>query len=124
VCDLEARTVVAFVAEDRRAESLSQYYRSLTAEQHTTLRAVAIDMSAYIPATRDELPDGDTKIGFTGAYVGMPLPVLLAGSMYAHLNSWGMKGLSPGNMAQELGEWPTIAGGYLETTSSLGCHVR
>lgn len=64
VCDLEARTV-DFVANDRRAESLATYYRSLTSEQRAALKAVAMDMwPAYIRATCDELPAGATKIVF------------------------------------------------------------
>ncbi len=62
VCDLEEATV-QYVAEDRTAESLQAYYAQLTAEQRAALQAVAMDMwPAYIRATTDGLPQGDTKI--------------------------------------------------------------
>lgn len=64
VCDL-ARSTVEFVAEERRTDSLAAYYRALTHEQRTGLKAVAMDMwEPYITATRGGLPDGDEKIVF------------------------------------------------------------
>lgn len=64
VCDLE-RSTVEFVAEERKTESLAAYYRQLTDAQRTALQAVAMDMwEPYIGATREGLPDGDTKIVF------------------------------------------------------------
>jgi len=62
VCDLE-RSTVEFVAEDRTTESLAAYYAQLTADQKSTLQAVAMDMwEPYIGATRDGLPDGESRI--------------------------------------------------------------
>jgi transposase len=64
VCDLE-RATVEFVVEDRKTESLAQYYQQLTAAQRKALQAVAMDMwEPYVAATRAGLPDGDTKIVF------------------------------------------------------------
>ena len=64
VCDLE-RSTVEFVAEERTTASLAAYYAQLTAAQKTALDAVAMDMwEPYIGATRDGLPQGDTKIVF------------------------------------------------------------
>lgn len=62
VCDLE-RSTVEFVAEERRTESLAAYYRQLTEDQKAALQAVAMDMwEPYISATRDGLPDGESRI--------------------------------------------------------------
>lgn len=62
VCDLE-RSTVEFVAEDRKTESLATYYEQLTADQKSTLQAVAMDMwEPYIGATRDGLPNGESRI--------------------------------------------------------------
>jgi transposase len=64
VCDLETATV-QYVAADRTAASLQGYYTQLTAEQREALQAVAMDMwPAYIRATVEGLPQGDTKIVF------------------------------------------------------------
>lgn len=64
VCDL-ARSTVEFVAEERKTESLAADHRQLTAEQKAALQAVAMDMwEPYIGATREGLPDGETKIVF------------------------------------------------------------
>jgi transposase len=64
VCDLK-RATVEFVAEERKTESLATYYAQLTATQQTAVRAVAMDMwEPYITATRDGLPEGETRIVF------------------------------------------------------------
>ena len=64
VCDLE-RSTVEFVAEDRKTASLAAYYSQLTDAQKTALHAVAMDMwEPYSGATREGVPDGDTKIVF------------------------------------------------------------
>ena len=64
VCDLEQATV-DFVAEDRTTASLQAYYAQLSDAQRDALEAMAMDMwPAYIRATREGLPDGDTKIVF------------------------------------------------------------
>jgi transposase len=57
VCDLE-RSTVEFVAEDRETASLAAYYTSLTEEQRTAIKAVAMGMrDPSIRATREGLPD-------------------------------------------------------------------
>jgi len=64
VCDLE-RSTVEFVAEDRKTESLAAYYEQLTDAQKAALHGVAMDMwEPYIGATRDGLPEGETRIVF------------------------------------------------------------
>jgi transposase len=64
VCDLEQATV-AFVAEDRKIESLGAFYDQLTPTQRDALAGVAMDMwEPYIQATRTRLPDGDGRIVF------------------------------------------------------------
>ena len=69
VCDLE-RSTVEFVAEERKTESLAAYYPQRTDAQRTALQAVAMDMwEPYIGATRDGLPDGDTKIVFDRLHI-------------------------------------------------------
>ena len=64
VCDLE-RSTVEFVAEERKTASLAGYYAQLTDEQKSALQAVAMDMwEPYIGATREGLPDGESRIVF------------------------------------------------------------
>ena len=62
-CDL-ARATVEFVAEDRKTASLAAYAQ-LTDAQQSALDAVAMNRwEPYIGATREGLPEGDTKIVF------------------------------------------------------------
>jgi transposase len=64
VCDLEQSAVV-YATEGREAESLAGYYRALSPEQRSAIRAVALDMGgAYVKATREHLPEGEGKIVF------------------------------------------------------------
>jgi len=64
VCDLE-RSTVEFVAEERTTASLMAFYTQLTDQQKSALQAVAMNMwEPYIGATRESLPDGETKIVF------------------------------------------------------------
>jgi transposase len=59
VCDLDGGTV-EHVAEDRKVESLGEYYDTLSDDQKQAIRCVAMDMwPAYIRATHDHLPDTD-----------------------------------------------------------------
>lgn len=56
VCDLE-RSTVEHVADDREAESLGEYFQSLSDEQRQAIDAVAMDMwQPYIKATHEHLP--------------------------------------------------------------------
>jgi transposase len=64
VCDLD-EGVVEHVADDRKAESLGEYFESLTDEQRQAIQAVAMDMwPAYIKATLEHLPLAADKIVF------------------------------------------------------------
>ena len=64
VCDLDESTV-EHVADDRKAESLGEYFESLTDEQRQAIQAVAMDMwPAYIKATHEHLPLAAEKIVF------------------------------------------------------------
>jgi len=64
VCDLEEGTV-EHVAEDRRAESLGEYFESLTDEQLAGIEAVAMDMwQPYVKATMAHVPLAGEKIVF------------------------------------------------------------
>lgn len=69
VCDLE-RSTVEYIGEDRRAESLEGYYTSLTDEQRSAIKAVAMDMwEPYILATHRQLPGSHDKIVFDRFHV-------------------------------------------------------
>lgn len=64
VCDLEEGTV-EHVAEDRRADSLGEYFRGLTDEQLAGIEAVAMDMwQPYVKATMQHVPLAGEKIVF------------------------------------------------------------
>jgi transposase len=69
VSDLE-RSTVEYVAEDRKQESLADFYRSLTPSQLAGIKAVAMDMwEPYIAATKAEVPDASSKIVFDRYHV-------------------------------------------------------
>jgi transposase len=69
VADLE-RNCVRWVGEARREESLGIYWQSLTEEEHSAIQEVVMDMwDPYIAATRDCLPDGQSKITFDRYHV-------------------------------------------------------
>jgi transposase len=61
---------VLHVAEDRKTESLEQFYTGLDACQKAAIRGVSMDMwPAFITATRRHIPDADRKIGFDRFHV-------------------------------------------------------
>lgn len=61
---------VLHVAQDRRTESLEQFYAGLDAAQKAAIRGVSMDMwPAFITATRRHIPDADSKIGFDKFHV-------------------------------------------------------
>lgn len=61
---------VLFVADDRKAESLSSFYESLSTDQRQAIECVAMDMWApYIKATVAAIPDASTKISFDRFHV-------------------------------------------------------
>lgn len=69
VCDLE-RGTVEHVAEDRKLESLAEYFKTLTEEQRSGVAAVAMDMwQPYIQATLAHIPDAAGKIVFDRFHV-------------------------------------------------------
>ncbi len=62
VCDID-RGTVEHVSEDRKQESLEQYYQGLSAEQKEAIEAVAIDMwDPYVAATKNHIADAEGKI--------------------------------------------------------------
>lgn len=61
---------VLHVADDRKTESLEQFYAGLDAAQKAAIRGVSMDMwPAFITATRRHIPDADSKIGFDKFHV-------------------------------------------------------
>ena len=64
VCNLEDGAV-QYVGDDRKKETLAEFYNQLTPQQLEEVYAVAMDMWApYIEATREQLPEADEKIVF------------------------------------------------------------
>lgn len=62
VCDVE-RGVVLDVIDGHKGEHLAAFYKGLSQEQRDAIQAVAMDMHpGYLKATREELPDGESKI--------------------------------------------------------------
>lgn len=62
VCDLLSGTV-EFVTQDRKTESLEDYYQQFTAQQLERIQAVAMDMwEPYFKATIKHVPDAAHKI--------------------------------------------------------------
>jgi transposase len=73
VGDLQ-RSRVLYVADDRRAESLDGFWKSLSPHQLESIQAVAMDMwDPYILSTRTYLPGADEKIVFDKFHVAMHL---------------------------------------------------
>jgi len=69
VCDLDGGTV-EHVAEDRKVESLGEYFETLSDDQKQAIQCVAMDMwRPYIKATHDHLPDAASKIVFDRFHV-------------------------------------------------------
>ena len=65
---LESR--VLHVADERKVSSLTSYYDTLTEEQKAGLESVSMDMwPAYITATRDQIPEAQSKIAFDKFHV-------------------------------------------------------
>jgi len=62
VCDLEKGTV-EYVATDRKEESLSGYFRTLSVPQLEGIKAIAVDMwEPFLNAARKYVPDADQKL--------------------------------------------------------------
>src|SRR5262249_22169055 len=64
VCDLD-RGTVEYVAEDRKEESLSGFYQTLSAKQLAKIEAIAMDMwEPFVTATKAHVPGAEQKIVF------------------------------------------------------------
>jgi transposase len=64
VCDLEEATV-EYIADDRKQESLDQYFHQLTPEQREAIEAVGMDMwEPYVRSVSAHLPGAAEKIVF------------------------------------------------------------
>src|SRR6202011_2757958 len=73
VNDLD-RGRVLFVTEDRRQESLDEFWSTLRQDQIDGVKAVAMDMwDPYINSTRAHLPDADKKIVFDKFHIAKHL---------------------------------------------------
>lgn len=73
VTDLENATVL-HVGDDRKAETLEAWYRTLTAAQLKRLKVVAMDVwQPYIAATRRHVPEADERIVFDKYHVAAHL---------------------------------------------------
>ena len=69
VCDLDMGSV-EFIADDRREESLNEYFELLTDDEKAGIEAVAIDMwKPYVNAIRRHVPRADEKIVFDRFHV-------------------------------------------------------
>ena len=69
VCDLDEGTV-EWIGDDRKAETLGEYFGRFTLEQRQKVGAVAMDMwKAYTLAVRTWIPDADRKIVYDRFHV-------------------------------------------------------
>jgi len=68
------RSRVLHVAAERTANSLNEFWNSLTPKQVSQIWAVAMDMwDPYVKSVRDHLPDGESKIVFDKFHVAKHL---------------------------------------------------
>lgn len=64
ITDLDEKTVLA-VLDDRKKETLSNHFATMSKKQIRGIEAIAMDMwDPYIQATRDSVPDAEDKIVF------------------------------------------------------------
>jgi len=69
VCDIRKGTV-EYVVDDRRQESLENYYNQFSKKDREKVKAVAMDMwDPYIAATKEKIPEADKKIVFDKFHV-------------------------------------------------------
>lgn len=69
VTDQDSARVV-YVADDRKQETLENYYKTLTPEQLAAIESVSMDMwPAYIGATMAQVPEAISKIAFDKFHV-------------------------------------------------------
>jgi transposase len=65
---------VLYVTEDRKQSSLDGFWETLTAEQISGIRAVAMDMwDPYITSVREHVPEADRKIVFDKFHIAKHL---------------------------------------------------
>lgn len=65
---------VLYVSEDRKQSSLDGFWETLTAEQISGIRAVAMDMwDPYIASVREHVPEADGKIVFDKFHIAKHL---------------------------------------------------
>lgn len=73
VTDQEQATVL-HVAENRKVDSLTEFYDLLSDDQKKGIESVCMDMwPAYIRATKEAIPDADSKIAFDRFHVAQYL---------------------------------------------------
>ena len=66
--------VVIHLCDDMKKESLKQFFASLSEEQREGINTVLMDMwPATINATRESIPNADTKIAFDRFYIAQHL---------------------------------------------------
>jgi len=108
VTDQEQATVL-HVAENRKVDSLTEFYDLLSDDQKKGIESVCMDMwPAYIRATKEAIPDADSKIAFdrfhVAQYLGKAVDQVrrqehrqlikqgddrMKGSKYQWLRNWG-----------------------------------
>ncbi len=70
----QEQTTVLYVAENRKIASLTEFYDLLSDDQKKGIESVCMDMwPAYISATREAIPDADSKIAFDRFHVAQYL---------------------------------------------------
>ena len=70
----QEQSAVLHVAENRETGSLAEFYELLSEDQRAGIESVCMDMwPAYIRATRDAIPDADSKIAFDRFHVAQYL---------------------------------------------------
>ncbi|MBI1285627.1 MAG: ISL3 family transposase [Thiobacillus sp.] len=70
----QVQGVVLHVADDRKTNSLAEFYALLSEEQKAGIESVCMDMwPAYIRATREALNDADSRIAFDRFHVAQYL---------------------------------------------------
>lgn len=70
----QEQSAVLHVAENRETDSLAEFYDLLSEKQRAGIESVCMDMwPAYIRATRDAIPDADSKIAFDRFHVAQYL---------------------------------------------------
>jgi transposase len=68
------RNRVLYVAEDREQSSLDGFWSTITAEQQTSIQAVALDMwDPYVASLREHLPEAEKKIVFDKFHIAQHL---------------------------------------------------